>query len=741
MVRFKKIVLGLVLGLTICALMSSALAAWGTMYANREKVKVYAEDNTDSEVIKKYKGGKKITVDAVSPDGKWAQISINGGLGFILMDQLSSEMPQSFCPHEWGKWTVDRQPTCTQTGYRYRFCKICGIRDEQEMKKLDHEYGKWKVTKQATCVKKGTRVRTCKECGHKQEESYLEDHDFGPWSMTKQPTCTEKGERVHTCRVCGLEKSQVLDKLPHDYEWSIITPATDHSAGTRAKICRVCSANGGVENYDPEGTLRRKAKGQAVRDMQQLLVDQGYLNVGGVDGAFGGGTEKALRQFQLDQGLTVDGIAWPQTLQRLNHDFGPWQTMKPMTRSTAGQRVRVCKDCGYQQMEAIQPGTVYERGRRGEEIRAMQQMIKQVGYDAGGFDGIYGKKLDAAMAKFAAANGFTVEEGKIRPSDVDALVNAWIKTIPDDNWMGEGDPSSPVNLGLTVTANGEPDADNITTYSWSLTNLGTEKAMFNALLLAFGDAPDFRQDVLVMVLDGEELKKGAGNSVSGSFTASSDWGEGNMHFAAMAVSEKTGMKWLSNDVVFENESTPAVKAIAPMPVDIDVNHLADGIYPVSFNRGDVLGGATGIYLNGVHIYTQDWYDLVDVSKLNIGDTIMVEGEEVPVITLTRSDIIEVNDGQDARSFIFATEEDSNGYTIRGLDDMATYTDHGVTTLVVDPSATFTDAWDIDSMPLIVGYDGIVDAIQNSQNEYFVQYNTTVRIEGGKVVEIKRDYVP
>ena len=69
------------------------------------------------------------------------------------------------------------------------------------------------------------------------------------------------------------------------------------------------------------------------------------------------------------------------------------------------------------------------------------------------------------------------------------------------------------------------------TYNWSLTNLGTEKATFTALLLTFGE-PDFRQEDLVMVLDGVELKPGAGNSASGSFNVDADWGEGNLNFAA-----------------------------------------------------------------------------------------------------------------------------------------------------------------------------------------------------------------
>lgn len=115
--------------------------------------------------------------------------------------------------------------------------------------------------------------------------------------------------------------------------------------------------------------------------------------------------------------------------------------------------------------------------------------------------------------------------------------------------MGEGTLDSPVNLALTVTPMADESADaQLTSYKWSLTNLGSEKCHFLALLLTFGDAPDFKGENLVMVLDGSELKPGADNSVSGSFAVNVDWGEGPMHFAALAVSEKDGSNWLSNSV-------------------------------------------------------------------------------------------------------------------------------------------------------------------------------------------------
>ncbi|MFK3936437.1 NlpC/P60 family protein [Alkalihalobacillus sp. NPDC078783] len=63
-------------------------------------------------------------------------------------------------------------------------------------------------------------------------------------------------------------------------------------------------------------TLRQGQTGQAVKDLQTKLVNHGY-NTNGVDGIFGAGTEAAVRSFQADKGLSVDGLAGRQTISAL----------------------------------------------------------------------------------------------------------------------------------------------------------------------------------------------------------------------------------------------------------------------------------------------------------------------------------------------------------------------------------------------------------------------------------------
>ena len=62
--------------------------------------------------------------------------------------------------------------------------------------------------------------------------------------------------------------------------------------------------------------VRRGARGDLTKSIQAMLICKGY-NTNGFDGIFGSGTENAIREFQSDNGLSVDGIFGQNTAQKL----------------------------------------------------------------------------------------------------------------------------------------------------------------------------------------------------------------------------------------------------------------------------------------------------------------------------------------------------------------------------------------------------------------------------------------
>ena len=70
--------------------------------------------------------------------------------------------------------------------------------------------------------------------------------------------------------------------------------------------------------------LQNGSSGSEVKKLQQTLVDAGYdVGSAGVDGIYGSATQEAVRKYQQDNGLDVDGIAGEQTLGSLYGNSAP----------------------------------------------------------------------------------------------------------------------------------------------------------------------------------------------------------------------------------------------------------------------------------------------------------------------------------------------------------------------------------------------------------------------------------
>lgn len=76
---------------------------------------------------------------------------------------------------------------------------------------------------------------------------------------------------------------------------------------------------GGIPLPDSKPILKKGDKGPYVKELQIELINRGYdLGKWGADGSFGKQTESAVKQFQKDHGLAVDGIVGPATWEALD---------------------------------------------------------------------------------------------------------------------------------------------------------------------------------------------------------------------------------------------------------------------------------------------------------------------------------------------------------------------------------------------------------------------------------------
>jgi len=98
------------------------------------------------------------------------------------------------------------------------------------------------------------------------------------------------------------------------------------------------------EKEDNLPTLRKGSKGKYVTLLQTKLANLGYnLGKSGVDGDFGSATLAAVKAFQKDRGLVVDGVVGKKTWEALMNTAEPQKlytvTIKGLTKTVADEIV------------------------------------------------------------------------------------------------------------------------------------------------------------------------------------------------------------------------------------------------------------------------------------------------------------------------------------------------------------------------------------------------------------------
>ena len=114
--------------------------------------------------------------------------------------------------------------------------------------------------------------------------------------------------------IAGVITSKVTNK-----KWTHWGELKGVDYGKTEEAAKPVEDNQGFPDHSVwHATVRRGSKGIDVTDLQTYLYKLGYdIGPDGIDGDFGRNTEKAVREFQRDHLLTVDGVCGPMTWDAL----------------------------------------------------------------------------------------------------------------------------------------------------------------------------------------------------------------------------------------------------------------------------------------------------------------------------------------------------------------------------------------------------------------------------------------
>ena len=191
----------------------------------------------------------------------------------------------------------------------------------------------------------------------------------------------------------------------------------------------------------------------------------------------------------------------------------------------------------------------------------------------------------------------------------------------------------------------------------------------------------------------------------------------------------------------ESQQTQETQAVTVTPLpDTTMENLTDAILSVSLEEGGAYVDDTGKMQMDLKIYSYDKYDMVDIANLQVGDVIVTHAGEVKVTALDKleSGLIFVNGGQEEGGFDLFTDE-SGIYFEHGFNDAKNWYQVGEATIRVSADFAGVDSVDPDKGDVAL-YPGsfLVGEVTNYD---FTPYNTTIRVEGGQIVEMTRTFAP
>ena len=183
------------------------------------------------------------------------------------------------------------------------------------------------------------------------------------------------------------------------------------------------------------------------------------------------------------------------------------------------------------------------------------------------------------------------------------------------------------------------------------------------------------------------------------------------------------------------------KIISPLPVTIDMEQLDNCTVAVSFKEGDAYVDDTGIMRLDATVYTYDLYDMVDISLLEEGDTIVIRNQEVPVTSLEKNEhgLVIINGGEENGGYDLFTDDSGVYYEI-GFNDTKAYYPLGEATIRVSVDFKLYDNSDLEAgEKMFYPGDFLIDDAGIRYD--FNANNTTIVIEDGQIMAMNRIYTP
>ena len=311
----------------------------------RDKVNLRAGKSVKSALLKKIPAGAEITV--LSKSGSWAEVEYGKYSGYVKTDYIVLKTVKKI------KTTPTPTPVPTLSP--------------------EEDAGGYIILKRGSS---GSEVRALQEA--MIELGFLKGAADGNFGASTE-SAVIAFQKMNNYPDTGLMDANIQAFL--------YSGKPKNAEGKETKI-KTLSPAAGV-------TMNQGNTGEAVGKLQQKLKDLGYYT-GAVTCQYDAVTKAAVKNFQKANGLKADGIAGAETQHALFNgsavEAGSTPTPTPSPTPTPEPVYTI-------------PGSTVKTGSEGQDARAVQKRLKELGYFRGVVDGLFGRVSVKALKAFQEKNG------------------------------------------------------------------------------------------------------------------------------------------------------------------------------------------------------------------------------------------------------------------------------------------------------------------------------------------------
>ena len=412
-------------------------------YPEQELVKIKEKGNSSIVSILKRAVLLPDSVHYVSSDEKVCTVSKDGKLtgkeaGNATITIYAADSADEYAlqttvqvevQHNWqSKYTIDKEPTCTENGSQSIHCDVCNAINQDRVrviKATGHKWSAWEVTKEASETEEGSRRRVCEN-----DKTHVETEVIPVLAHVhklmkveaRKATCTEDGNKeYYVCSSCkklfadadiGKEinkEDTVVKATGHKVVKDSAVPATTTTTGlSEGSHCSVCGQIIVAQKVIP----KKDVKGD-VNDSISVNDIEKKITANRNDGDIAGSIFKILQLRAKKTGRNYINLSWTKVKgasgyiiygNRCNSARKVYSLKKVVSTTRTSAKITKLNKGTYYKYTAV----AYKTTTEGQKVIASSKTIHVA--TIGGKVGNYKKvKLNKKKVKLKSGKIFKIE--------------------------------------------------------------------------------------------------------------------------------------------------------------------------------------------------------------------------------------------------------------------------------------------------------------------------------------------